>query len=74
MSTTNINIKIDADVKRQFESFCVNAGINMTSAVTSFVKTVIREQRIPFEISSISHDNVYKVSDDTEYFNEKIGK
>jgi antitoxin component of RelBE/YafQ-DinJ toxin-antitoxin module len=42
MSTTNINIKIDADVKRPFENFCVNAGISVTSAVTSFVRTVTR--------------------------------
>jgi DNA-damage-inducible protein J len=74
MSTTNINIKIDTEVKKQFESFCVNTGINMTSAVTSFVKTVIREQRIPFEISSTSHNNFYKVSDDIEYFDEGMVK
>lgn len=52
MAQTNINIRIDEDLKKQFEEFCSTVGINMTAAVNMFVKKAVTEQRIPFEISA----------------------
>lgn len=51
MAQTNINIRIDEDLKKQFEFFCSEVGMNMTTAFCIFAKTAVREQRIPFEIS-----------------------
>lgn len=51
MATTNINIRMDADLKRQFEAFCTDMGMTMTTAFTVFAKKAVREYRIPFEIS-----------------------
>ena len=50
MASTNINIRMDADLKRQFESFCADMGMSMTTAFTIFAKKAVREYRIPFEI------------------------
>lgn len=50
MASTNINIRMDADLKRQFEAFCADMGITMTTAFNIFAKKVVREYRIPFEI------------------------
>ncbi len=47
----NLNIRMDDDVKKQFELFCSNVGMSMTTAVNIFATMVIKEQRIPFEIS-----------------------
>jgi DNA-damage-inducible protein J len=44
---------MDEDVKRQFDSFCSEVGMNASVAVNMFAKTVIREKRIPFEITTI---------------------
>ena len=52
MAQTNINIRIDEDLKKQFEEFCSTVGINMTAAVNLFAKKVVSEQRIPFEITA----------------------
>ena len=41
-----------SELKRQFEQFCNDVGITMTAAFTLFAKKVVREQRIPFEISA----------------------
>jgi len=37
-------------LKKQFEGFCSEVGLNMTTAFNLFAKTVVRQQRIPFEI------------------------
>lgn len=51
MASTNINIRMDADLKRQFEAFCADMGMTMTTAINIFAKKAVREYRIPFEIS-----------------------
>lgn len=51
MSQGNLTIKLDNETKREFNRFCEEIGINMTTALNMFIKKVIREQKIPFEIS-----------------------
>lgn len=51
MASTNINIRMDADLKRQFEAFCADMGMTMTTAFNIFARKAVREYRIPFEIS-----------------------
>ena len=50
MSSTNINIRMDADLKSAFEAFCKDVGLTMTTAVNVFAKKTVDEQRIPFSI------------------------
>ena len=52
MAQTNINIRIDEDLKKQFEPFCSDIGMTMTTAFCVFAKTAVRKQKIPFEIST----------------------
>lgn len=52
MAQTNINIRIDEDLKKEFEAFCSEIGMNMTTAFCVFAKKAVRERRIPFEISA----------------------
>lgn len=52
MATTNINIRMDSDLKKQFEAFCSDMGMTMTTAVNIFAKKAVREYRIPFEIGA----------------------
>ena len=52
MSQTTLNVRMDEDVKRRFDEFCADVGMNAAVAVNLFVKTVVREQRIPFEITT----------------------
>ena len=50
MSTTNLNIRIDKAVKDQSEEILNELGLNMTTAVNIFLRTVIREHGLPFEL------------------------
>lgn len=52
MATTNINIRMDSNLKKQFEAFCSDMGMTMTTAVNIFAKKAVREYRIPFEIGA----------------------
>lgn len=50
MATTTVSIRMDSELKRQFEQFCDDVGMSMTTAFTIFAKKVVNEDRIPFEI------------------------
>lgn len=51
MAQTSVSIRMDAELKRQFEEVCADLGMSMTTAFTIYVKKVLQEDRIPFEIS-----------------------
>ncbi|MBQ4557901.1 MAG: type II toxin-antitoxin system RelB/DinJ family antitoxin [Clostridia bacterium] len=67
MTYENISVRVDSDTKKQFHSFCLSVGLNPTTAITMYIKKVINEHRIPFEIS-----NNINISNDHEYFNERM--
>ena len=50
MAQTNVSIRMDAELKKQFEEFCADVGMSMTTAFCVFAKKVVRENRIPFEV------------------------
>lgn len=52
MAQTNISIRIDENLKKQFEKFCEDTGMTMTTAFNIFVKKAVKEQKIPFEITA----------------------
>ena len=52
-SSTNITIRMDRETKRDFEEFCDNVGINLTTAFNMFVKATLRARTLPFTVSDI---------------------
>lgn len=71
MAQTSINIRMDEDLKKQFDAFCSDIGMNMTTAFCVFAKTAVRERRIPFEISAqndpfYSSDNMARLKESIE--------
>lgn len=67
MTQSNISIRVDNKTKEQFDSLCNELGLNMSTAINLFVKTAIREKRIPFEISlNTPNTNVVKAIEDAE--------
>jgi len=43
MSTKNITIRIDEDLKEASEKLFEALGFNMTTSITAFIKQVVRE-------------------------------
>ena len=52
MAQTNVNIRMDQELKKQFDAFCSDIGMSMTTAICVFAKKAVRERRIPFEITA----------------------
>lgn len=51
MAQTNVNIRMDETLKRQFDHLCNELGLNMSTAINIFAKTMVRQRKIPFEVS-----------------------
>lgn len=50
MAQTTLSVRMDEDIKKRFDAFCADAGMNATVAINMFARAVLREKRIPFEI------------------------
>ena len=59
MATTNLNIRIDADLKKQSEQIFNELGLTMSTALTVFLRQTVRSNGIPFEL------RLYAPNDDT---------
>ena len=58
MAQTNINIRVDEDLKKNFDDICTELGLNMTTAFNIFARAVVRRQGIPFEVA-VNNDPFY---------------
>lgn len=52
MAQTNVNIRMEESLKREFDKFCSDVGMSMTTAICIFAKKTVKEQKIPFEITA----------------------
>jgi len=50
MATANINIRVDAELKKAAEDLFEDLGLNMSSAITMFLKCAVSKEAIPFEV------------------------
>lgn len=50
MAQATISARVDSKDKERFDKFCENVGISTSAAIYMFVKNVINEHKIPFEI------------------------
>lgn len=49
--TTNISIRMDADLKKQADALFSELGMNLSTAFNIFVRQSLREGGIPFDIN-----------------------
>jgi len=68
MATVNVNIRMDAELKKQAEELFEELGLNMTTAFNAFVRQSLREQRIPFMLSK----NVNSLNEETMQAIEEV--
>ncbi|MBQ5968851.1 MAG: type II toxin-antitoxin system RelB/DinJ family antitoxin [Clostridia bacterium] len=52
MAQATFSVRMDETLKNQFDKLCQDFGMNMTTAINVFARAVVRQRRIPFEISS----------------------
>ena len=54
MAQITFNIRMDEALKNQFENICKELGMDASTAFNIFARAVVRERKIPFEISKQS--------------------
>ena len=50
MATTNINVRVDSDLKQESDALFSDLGLTMTSAITMFLRSAVSHDGIPFEV------------------------
>ena len=53
MGAVNVTIRVDEETKRQFDDFCENVGMNITTAIVLYMKAVLRTRELPFSITDL---------------------
>ena len=52
MALATFSVRMDESLKKQFDGLCQEFGMSATTAINVFARAVVRQRRIPFEISS----------------------
>lgn len=59
-----ISLRVDDEIKRNAERTFDDIGLSMSTAINIFLKAVVRENRIPFELSAdpfYSRENIMEL-------------
>ena len=56
MAQASFSVRMDEALKKQFDVLCQEFGMNASTAINVFARAVVRQRRIPFEISSPETD------------------
>ena len=52
MGQATFSVRMDEKLKNDFDALCTDFGMSMTTAINVFARAVVRERKIPFEISA----------------------
>jgi len=57
MSTSNLCVRVDSELKQAVESCLADMGLNLSTAITIYLKRIARDREIPFKITSARQVN-----------------
>ena len=52
MAQAMINFRMDEELKKNMEETCKDLGLSMTAAINMYLKRILMEQGIPFDVSA----------------------
>lgn len=73
VNMTTISAKIENEDKNMFESILSSIGLNVSTAITAFVKATIREKGIPFELKMTDDPCIYS-EENMKYLRQGIAQ
>jgi DNA-damage-inducible protein J len=71
MATARISVNVDEEVKQNAQTALREMGLDLTSAIDSFLRTIIREGRVPYEIRT---EQAYREAAHKEYIKAELEK
>ncbi len=51
MAQTNINVRMDEQLKKQFDELCTSLGLSMSVAINLFATSSVRNQKLTVSLS-----------------------
>jgi DNA-damage-inducible protein J len=62
LSTARISVNIDGEVKQNAQRVLSEIGMDMTTAIDLLLRTIVREERIPFNLMTQKsyHEEMYR--------------
>ena len=69
--TSRVSVNIDENIKQSAQRIFGEMGLDMTTAIDSFLRTVVREERIPYDIRT---ERAYREATHREYINRELDK
>ena len=59
MSSINMSIRTDSELKAQAEQVLSQLGMNMTGAINMFLRQIVRDRAVPLSLSLSSEQSLY---------------
>ena len=56
MSQATFSVRMDEQLKRQFDGLCQEFGMTASTAINVFARAVVRQRKIPFDIAAPETD------------------
>ncbi|MCL2015286.1 MAG: type II toxin-antitoxin system RelB/DinJ family antitoxin [Defluviitaleaceae bacterium] len=67
MATTNLTVRVDKQVRKDFDQFCEKVGLTPTVAVNMFIRTAVRTRTIPFIVTDTNETSHIVTKLDTQF-------
>lgn len=61
LKDTNINVRVNSDIKNEAETILNKLGLNLSSAIDLYLAQIIKTRGIPFEVKLPNEENKEKV-------------
>ena len=55
MSQSYLSVRVNEADKKEFEDFCNDVGMNVSVAINMFIKAVLKNNKLPFEVVGKTH-------------------
>ena len=53
MGAVNVTVRVDEEMKKEFDTFCDNVGMNITTAFNMFMRATLRTRELPFVVTDV---------------------
>ena len=76
MATTTVSFRTDTDLRKKADIFFETVGMTMSTAINLYLRKIVMEQRIPFEISvpAMSRESLEALREAEELRKPGVGK
>ena len=73
MSTANLSIRVDAELKKDVESCLEDMGMNKSTAINIYLKQIVKQRAIPFRVTAtpkVNQETIEAIAEGTRLAND----